>query len=187
MYHTTALKDTDIDETLGYAKFHIWNARPEYDSFDVDPKTWMHVGTSIANEMASTEEEAMSIWRDYQYQLYYHLSQRMAKTWKKENIFYAGISFIEKKYRNRPDNILTMSQSIMFTSMPKNFCTIFLVSYFIYLYFYVQALSSHWFISDHSSPAQRNNASNHRRNQHPRIWLHSLRQHCPEMGRKISI
>ena len=134
MYHTTAFKDTETGETMGYAKFNIWNARPEYDSFDVDAKTWMHVGTGIANEMAATEEEAMSIWRDYQYQLYYHLSQKLAKAWKRDKIFYVGIGFIKAKYRNRPVNILTMSQSIMFTSLPKHFCTIFGVSHLNYPY-----------------------------------------------------
>ena len=122
MSHTIAYKDTETDEILGYNRGNIWITRPEYNSFEVDGSMWMEVGTDIAHEMASSSEEVLSIWRDYQYQLYYHLSQTLAKKWKKEFILYPGIGFISEKHRKRPTNTLAIGQYMAVSAMPKHFC-----------------------------------------------------------------
>jgi hypothetical protein len=91
--------DPENDHLFCSIRFAIWNVDKCYDSFPVDPLEWLNIAGKLANKQSSDDVEAYTRWRDYQYQLIYHLCQTEGKKMGKDKILYVSNACMEENYR----------------------------------------------------------------------------------------
>eukprot|EP00095_Tigriopus_kingsejongensis_P005686 maker-scaffold158_size296719-snap-gene-1.20 protein:Tk05686 transcript:maker-scaffold158_size296719-snap-gene-1.20-mRNA-1 annotation:"conserved oligomeric golgi complex subunit 2" len=76
-----------------------WKVDPAYDSFPVSGQDWLNAAGEVAAKFGTSHEDTMTIWRDLQYQFIFHLAHHHALRSGKSTIFYIGMQFVDRKYK----------------------------------------------------------------------------------------
>jgi len=80
----------------------IWNVDPDPAELPLtDPTLWLNVAAEIAQEETSDPFYRTVIWRDYHFQLIYHLVQGHARKLLCDQVMYAGMGFTEPELRKK--------------------------------------------------------------------------------------
>ena len=79
----------------------LWKVDENHEAFQVDPLLWLNTAQEIALEETNDILYQTVIWRDFQYQLIYHLCQTSAIQSNEKFILYGGLGYTEPHVRNR--------------------------------------------------------------------------------------
>jgi hypothetical protein len=94
-------RDEASGALAGAALNTVWDVDPAYASFPVKATDWLNAGARIAEDTAETEEDAIAIWRSFQFQLIHHLFVGEAKKRNKKRVFYLGSAFTDPAFRRK--------------------------------------------------------------------------------------
>lgn len=83
-----SLKFKRQDQWLGVAFIVDWHRDDNYEIIDVSAKDWHNVSAQIAQEIQPDSPQV--IWRDYQFQHLYNLSQIYMNKWNRQNMIWFG-------------------------------------------------------------------------------------------------
>ncbi len=72
----TVTEDPASKQVVGATINTAWGVDYKYEYFDVDPLAWMNIAAEIAEQECNDDPTlATVIWRDYHFQLIYHIVQ----------------------------------------------------------------------------------------------------------------
>ena len=72
----TVTEDQSTKEIVAGTINTVWEVDHKYEYFGVDPTSWMNIAAKIAEQESGDDPTlAAVIWRDYHFQLIYHLNQ----------------------------------------------------------------------------------------------------------------
>ena len=100
----------------------LWPADRGYEWFDVDPLEWLNVAGQIAGGCAET-------WRNFQYQLIYHVFQGEARRKNREFVFYSSMQFVAEEARRSNLGFATVLN--LNRNVPRNSCCLCFLGTFL--------------------------------------------------------
>lgn len=77
----------------------VWQVDNDFDAFKVDGIEYLNLAAVIAHEVTIDPLMRIVIWRDYQFQLIYHLLQAHAQKRGADYILYGGMGYVMPEYR----------------------------------------------------------------------------------------
>ncbi len=102
-----SIKDA-ADELIGGHLNACWERDDDYDAFEVSPVDWLNAGDEIATDASDGDRRLHGIiWRDYWFQLTYHVAQLYMKRREKRWALYNNCNYVLPHLRGHKISAVT--------------------------------------------------------------------------------
>lgn len=97
--NTSYISCDENGQLMGAILNTLWTFDPDYDTFEVDPVDWLNVAWDLAKQSSQDPLYRVVIWRDFQFQLIYHIVQVKASKSGASVILYGGMGYQKPEAR----------------------------------------------------------------------------------------